>query len=597
MNRHLLAAHCLFILVVSCAFAGGNNYKNFDVAVYARVIDVQEMKDPAWLERSWAAVTKYVKVDKIYLETHRDTVMPDQATLDQAKNFFASKGVKTAAGITWTINERNGETYCYSNPEHLKLMKKVVEFTAKNFDEILLDDWFFTNCKSDIEIAAKGNRSWTQYRLDLMDRTGRELMVNAARAVNPKVKVIIKYPQWYDHYQACGFNLETQPKSFDGVYTGTETRDPVNNSMHIQQYHGYSIFRYLENLNHNNRGGWVDQGGSEIPNRYEEQLWITLFAKAPEITLWPLGRLLAPGFRYDQPLRDVSGVPRLATMAGPVFEEVDRFIGEMGNPIGVKSYKPFNSSGEDYLPSYLGMAGIPMDIVPQFPTEAQTVLLTEQASFDPDIVSKIEKQLAAGKTVVITSGLLKALGRKLDDIVELKYTGRTVSTYEFLGGRGSGVSKSDTDILVPEITFFTNDSGPVISAFTSATSTSGVPILHRAKYSKGLLYVLTVPQAQGDLYAYPQPVLNTIREVLGKETYVRLDAPSRVSLFVYDNDKFIVESFREDPVPTARVITDKRIARLRDMLTGQVLEGTPQGSTTVFTTPLVPGSYRVFSAE
>jgi hypothetical protein len=597
MNRHLLAAHCLFILVVSCAFAGGNNYKNFDVAVYARVIDVQEMKDPAWLERSWAAVTKYVKVDKIYLETHRDTVMPDQATLDQAKNFFASKGVKTAAGITWTINERNGETYCYSNPEHLKLMKKVVEFTAKNFDEILLDDWFFTNCKSDIEIAAKGNRSWTQYRLDLMDRTGRELMVNAARAVNPKVKVIIKYPQWYDHYQACGFNLETQPKSFDGVYTGTETRDPVNNSMHIQQYHGYSIFRYLENLNHNNRGGWVDQGGSEIPNRYEEQLWITLFAKAPEITLWPLGRLLAPGFRYDQPLRDVSGVPRLATMAGPVFEEVDRFIGEMGNPIGVKSYKPFNSSGEDYLPSYLGMAGIPMDIVPQFPTEAQTVLLTEQASFDPDIVSKIEKQLAAGKTVVITSGLLKALGRKLDDIVELKYTGRTVSTHEFLGGRGSGVSKSDTDILVPEITFFTNDSGPVISAFTSATSTSGVPILHRAKYSKGLLYVLTVPQAQGDLYAYPQPVLNTIREVLGKETYVRLDAPSRVSLFVYDNDKFIVESFREDPVPTARVITDKRIARLRDMLTGQVLEGTPQGSTTVFTTPLVPGSYRVFSAE
>ncbi|MGA1994974.1 MAG: hypothetical protein ABSH45_04265, partial [Bryobacteraceae bacterium] len=215
MNRRLFAALCFLFLVVSCAFAGGNNYKNFDVASYARVIDVQEMKDPAWLERSWTAVTKYVKFDKIYLETHRDTVMPDQATLDQAKKFFASKGVKVAGGITWTINERNGETYCYSNPEHLELMKKVVEFTAKNFDEILLDDWFFTNCKSDIEIAAKGDRSWTQYRLDLMDRTGRELMVNAAKAVNPKVRVVIKYPQWYDHYQSCGFNLETQPKYFD----------------------------------------------------------------------------------------------------------------------------------------------------------------------------------------------------------------------------------------------------------------------------------------------------------------------------------------------------------------------------------------------
>ena len=597
MNRRLFAALCFLFLVVSCAFAGGNNYKNFDVASYARVIDVQEMKDPAWLERSWTAVTKYVKFDKIYLETHRDTVMPDQATLDQAKKFFASKGVKVAGGITWTINERNGETYCYLNPELLKLMKKVVEFTAKNFDEILLDDWFFTNCKSDIEIAAKGDRSWTQYRLDLMDRTGRELMVNAAKAVNPKVRVVIKYPQWYDHYQSCGFNLETQPKYFDGVYSGTETRDPVNNSMHIQQYHGYSIFRYLENLNHNNRGGWVDQGGSEMPNRYEEQLWITLFAKAPEITLWPIGRMLSPGLGYDQPLRNVVGEARLASMAGPVFEKVDRFIGQLGNPIGVKSYKPFNSTGEDYLPSYLGMDGIPMDIVPQFPIEAQTVLLTEQASFDPDIVTKIKKQLTDGKTVVITTGLLKALKGKLDEIVELQYTGRTVSTREFMGGREPGVHKSDTDILVPEITFFTNDSGPVISASTSATRTSGVPILHRAKYSKGLLYVLTVPQAQGDLYAYPQPVLNTIREVLGKQMYVRLDAPSRVSLFVYDNDKFIVESFQENPVPTAHVITDKRITKLRDMLTGQMLMGTPQGSTMVFNTPLVPGSYRVFSAE
>jgi hypothetical protein len=50
-------------------------------------------------------------------------------------------------------------------------------------------------------------------------------------------------------------------------------------------------------------------------------------------------------------------------------------------------------------------------------------------------------------------------------------------------------------------------------------------------------------------------------------------------------------------VPAARVITDSRITKLRDMLTGQVLSGTAQGPTTVFNTPLMPGSYRVFSAE
>ena len=58
-----------------------------------------------------------------------------------------------------------------------------------------------------------------------MDEAGRNLVMKPAHAVNPKVKVSIKYPNWYDHFQDLGFNLETQPKYFDGVYTGTETRD------------------------------------------------------------------------------------------------------------------------------------------------------------------------------------------------------------------------------------------------------------------------------------------------------------------------------------------------------------------------------------
>jgi hypothetical protein len=39
--------------------------------------------------------------------------------------------------------------------------------------------------------------------------------------------------------------------------------------------------------------------------------------------------------------------------------------------------------------------------------------------------------------------------------------------------------------------------------------------------------------------------------------------------------------------------TDKRLAKLRDMLTGQVLVGTPQGAKTVFNTPREPGDYLV----
>ncbi|MCX6629671.1 MAG: hypothetical protein NTW28_18795 [Candidatus Solibacter sp.] len=201
-----------------------------------------------------------------------------------------------------------------------------------------------------------------------------------------------------------------------------------------------------------------------------------------------------------------------------------------------------------------------------------------------------------GKTVIITSGLLKALqGKGIEDIIELEYTGKTVATREFAGRGGRG-QKLDTDILIPEIRYFTNDSWEVVSAFTSPNRTSGTPILLSGKYSKGLLYVLTVPQAQGELYRYPQTVLRAIREVVAKDMYVRLDAPSMVSLFVYDNDKFIVESFAEEPVQ-ARIVTDKRIVNLRDMENGQELTGQPQGNTTVFETPLTRGTYRVFSAQ
>jgi hypothetical protein len=108
--------------------------------------------------------------------------------------------------------------------------------------------------------------------------------------------------------------------------------------------------------------------------------------------------------------------------------------------------------------------------------------------------------------------------------------------------------------------------------------------------------VLTIPQAQGELNRYLQGVLRAIREVVAKDMHVRLDAPSMVILFVYDNDKFIVESFGEEPVQ-ARIIADKRIAKLRDMETGQELTGQQQGNTTVFDTPLTRGTYRVFSAR
>ena len=581
----------VFLSSLSPSLAG-DHYKNFKVAVYSRAYETAKMGDINSLELTWNEISQQLKVDKIYLETHRDLLVVDEATLMKAKAFFESRGIETAGGITLTVDESNNfQTFCYSNPEHRKKIKEIVELTARHFNELILDDFFFTNCKCDLCVKAKGTKSWTDFRLELMTKAAKELIIDPAKAVNPNIKVVVKYPNWYDHFQGCGFNLETEPKMFDGIYTGTETRDPSGNQ-HLQPYLGYLVFRYFNNLKPGkNGGGWVDPGGMYFMDRYAEQLWLTLFAKAPEITLFDYRQLQRPiqktdradwqnhettSFNYDEmmkPVADKNGKMVLPTTiaraAGYTFETIDKFLGQLGNPVGVKTYKPFHSVGEDFLPNYMGMIGVPMDIVPEFPENEPIVFLTEQAKFDGDIVSKIKKQLLSGKDVMVTSGFLKAMQDKgLSDIVELRMTDTKASVKEFAAGWGPH-SFSDREMIIPQIKYITNDSWEIVSAFNG---TNGWPILHRGDYSKGKFYVLTIPDNVIDLYHMPVDILSKIKEILTPAMPAMLEAPGYTSLFVYDNNTVIVESFTSDS-RQVKLRLGEGFTKAKDLISGKEITG------------------------
>ena len=581
----ILSGILLAFLILTDLHAG--DFKNFKVAVYCRAYEVDKMGDTGWLEPLWNDLSKQVHVDKVYLETHRDLLIVDEETMKSAIRFFRDRGVEVAGGITYTVNEMNNfETFCYSNPEHRQKVMEIAEYTARFFDEIILDDFFFTDCKCDLCIKAKGERSWTDFRLELMKNAAVDLVINPAKAVNPEVEVVIKYPNWYEHFQGLGFNLEEEPALFDGLYTGTETRNRSGNQ-HLQQYHGYTVFRYFENLKPGqNRGGWVDTGGSNPLDRYAEQLWLTLFAKAPEITLFDFRQMImkidersrgpwqgtGTSFDFDlmmKPLKLEDGsefiTVNMSRAAGYALEVVDRVLGQLGKPEGIKSYKPYHSLGEDYLQSYLGMIGIPVEIVPEFPENEEMVLLTESAKFDPMIVRKIEEQLQRGKKVTITSGLFKALqGRGIEDIVELEVTDRKASVKQFRAGWGRPMEVVH-EMLIPQITYLTNDSWEVISALDDS---NGWPILHRADYSEGELFVLTVPDNFIDFYNMPEGVLNSLRQNIAGSQAAVLEGPAEVSLFLYDNGAFVVESFLDTTV-TVKVLADPAIAKVNDVMTGE----------------------------
>ena len=591
------------------------NYKNFKVSVYTRAYEVQRMADQAWLDSTWNIISSQMKVDKIYLETHRDLNIVKADDMKRIIKFFRDRGVEVAGGITYTISEANSfQTFCYKNPEERAKAKEIIELTASLFDEIILDDFFFTDCKCDYCVEAKGDRSWTDYRLELMDDAAMNVILGPAKKVNKNVKVIIKYPNWYDHFPALGFDLDFGPKHFDGIYTGTETRDAERSNQHLQPYESYLIWRYFNNLNPgHNGGGWVDTGGMRYIDRYSEQLWLTVFAKAPEMTMFDYRQMLNPpwqeeggtSFSYDDMMKPVNlngktvTPTTMARAAGFTMEEVDRTVGFLGNPIGIKSYKPYQSTGEEFLQNYFGMIGIPMDIVPEFPQDAGLVILTEQAKADKDIIKKMDRHLRAGKDILITAGFLRAMqGKGIEKIVDLEYTDRKALVSGFMtGGRILEVSKP---ILMQQVMYKTNDSWEVISGMDSGL---GWPFLHRDVYSKGTVYLLVVPDNFADLYNLPVQVLNSLRQtVSAKAMPVSIQGPAGVSLFVYDNNTFIVESFLDENVDiTVRIqIPDgTRISNITDLLQGVEIRGgsemqfNSRNSASTFRVTLKPHSYRV----
>ena len=618
-----------YSLIFWAAIGRAGNYTNFDVAIYIPVSVVQSFENPQKLADDWARISHQLKVDKVYIEVQRDRRLADDQLLEQVKKFFLDHGVRVAGGMALSDGGIGGQfkSFCYTDPKDRAFVKNAAELAARHFDEVIQDDFFFNTTKNESDIAAKGEKSWTQFRLELMDEAAENLVVKPARAVNPKVKMVIKFPNWYEHFQGLGFDLDQEPKIFDGIYTGTETRDPVITDQHLQQYESYQIIRYFENIAPDrNGGGWVDTYSIRYLDRYAEQLWDTLFAKAREITLFEWSAMSRPipagdraaweklptSFNFDEMVRGDSE-PTIARVAGYSLEQADAFLGKLGKPIGIASYKPYQSTGEDFLHNYLGMIGIPVDLHPEFPTNANLVLLTESAKFDPQIVAKIKAQLVAGKSVVITSGLLRALqGKGIEDIVELRYTDRKILAHGFFSGFGAGNGvpldqTNDLKILFPEIDFLTNDAWPIVRALAEGGT---YPILLMDRYAKGVIYVWAIPENFSDLYLLPGALTGAIKNQIMRGFPVRLDGPGQVALFAYDNNTFIVESYL--PAETdVKVSVAGNFTQLKNLVTGETLNQQTQTETqqprrnrpsedenrVSFKVHLLPHTYSVFAAE
>lgn len=509
-------------------------YRNFKMVIYCTAQSMVRITE-AELAEQLAFFQKYTGCDKVYLEPYRDGLMIPDDQLKMVKTFFLERGIEVSGALTTTCEDlceadsekqRLGGTYCYTNQAMRERLVKTVRYTARHFDEFIIDDWFFTGCTCEDCRKAKGNRSWEEFRTSLLAEVSRELIMKPAKEENPNCRVIIKFPNWSEAYQESGYQPAVQRHIFDAIYTGTETRDTHRSDQHLPKYCSYSLMRLMENYAPGrNGGGWFDPYGCYPMELYGEQAYLTAFARGREICQFCWGSL------YRN---------RVVTPIGLQLEEIDRMLDQAGACTGVSCYLPPDAQGEDHLEDFLGMIGIPMDPTPDFPYDRKTIFLTAQALKDPLIISRLTEYVANGGKAIVTSGFyISALGKGIEELSSIRYRGRRFQTDTFIedGMFAPNTLRSRHPLTFPLLEHRNNTTWALSKGVVGEEN---YPLILRDCYGKGQLITLAIPDEYGYLYSLPKEILGVIRsQFLGDIPY-RLDGPSQVSLFSYDNDVFAV---------------------------------------------------------
>ncbi len=343
-------------------------------------------------------------LEKVYLETFRDGYQADAEALRTARDFFHRAGMTVAGGVATTRLGKPSTGWdlvaCYTDRANRERLASIFRFTASLFNDIIIDDFFFTDCECSECSAARGGSSWRDYRRRLMLDVSRGSVLAPARQVNPEVKIVLKYPQWYESFQERGYTVEKESPLYDGIFVGTETRDPSSDHWgHAEQYRGFFLFRWLTDLaGAKNDGGWFDPFGTDAAF-YLDQAYVTVLAGAPEVFLFHYGVLASSAYQAQ------------AEALASQRPSLDRLAKLTGSWQGVPAYKPPSSDPgkEAYIFDRLGMLAIPLLPVAHFPEGSRVAAFAEHALADPNFVPELRSFLNAGGTALVSERLAHRL--------------------------------------------------------------------------------------------------------------------------------------------------------------------------------------------
>jgi len=379
---------------------------NLRFGSYATSRHVEQLAtDEAVRDRAWDTIQR-MGITKLYIEVYRGGHVVSPEHLIFVRNWLRKKNIDVVGGIATVPGGDFGVRqkgplgwFNWQNKKTQRDIEKVIRTAAGIFDTFIVDDFLCTGDISDESNAARGNRSWGEYRRALLTELAKSIFVEPARQVNPNITMIVKYPQWYDRFHLFGYDTETFPQIFDKVWVGTETRGRNTQRFgFVQPYEGFVNYRWLADIAGDKIGGaWFDHGDC-LEYDFLDQAYMGVLAGAPELVFFNFNNIMQDHPDHEKVIAEFDQLVELAAFVRkhPV--------------IGIPAYKPPNSDpgGDMYIMDFLGMLGIPLVPVHKFPESAPIIFLPAQAASDPFLLNHIKKARARGAYLIVTTSLLIA---------------------------------------------------------------------------------------------------------------------------------------------------------------------------------------------
>lgn len=519
------------------------------------------------------------RANAVVLESYRGGLSVDEETLRAARDRFQAAGFETLGGLMPVWGDGFGKRqeglemrlpfFCYTSEETVAALEGEIRKLARVFDQVVIDDAFLTSCRCADCDARREGQDWYGFRRDLLSAVG-ERWAKAAHGENPEVGFTVKFPQYYDRLHRFGYDAERFPRIFDKVWIGSETRDPDTPKYgYTEPYQGYFNIRWMTACAGDKfEAAWFDFIECDRDLFYQQA--VSTFLGAPERVVL---------FCYGDALFDV--VP-------PVAADLGRLEGlrrNATNPRGVHVLKPANSEGGDdlFIFDSLGMMGIPCVPVTRLDPAMRSVIVPGHGADDPDTARVARAIIENGGQVILTHQALRRFSDQPELLAAFGYTplgigDNRVDVRGIQAGserfeleapfRVAGDLEPEAGVEVPVTAVFGSwgegDRGvPLVTVKAHENGGRGV-VWNVSTFNHGAYTIeehLCVP-VRVDLMQLPPAVIGVLRHGATAPLGFRLDAPPRVSFYLFDGHAVIynhrdeavevrVEGLLEESVPLA----------------------------------------------